>query len=69
MKKVVSILIRAYQLGLSPLLHPTCRFTPTCSEYARQAVERYGPAHGLTLAVRRILRCRPWGGHGFDPVD
>ena len=60
--------IRFYQLYLSPLLGPSCRFTPTCSEYARQAILKYGPIKGLGLAIWRILRCNPWGGSGYDPV-
>ncbi|WP_084607785.1 membrane protein insertion efficiency factor YidD [Prevotella dentasini] len=47
---------------------PSCRFTPTCSEYARQALLKHGPIKGLALAVWRILRCNPWGGSGYDPV-
>ncbi len=57
-----------YQKFISPLTPPSCRFTPTCSEYARQALLKYGPVKGLALAVWRILRCNPWGGHGYDPV-
>ena len=60
--------IRFYQLYLSPLLGPSCRFTPTCSEYARQAILKHGPIKGLVLAIWRILRCNPWGGSGYDPV-
>ena len=60
--------IRFYQLALSPLLGPSCRFTPTCSEYARQALMKHGPIKGLYLAIWRILRCNPWGGSGYDPV-
>ncbi len=60
--------IRFYQIVISPLLGPSCRFTPTCSEYARQAIIKHGPFKGLWLAVRRILRCNPWGGSGYDPV-
>jgi hypothetical protein len=60
--------IRFYQIAISPLLGPSCRFTPTCSEYARQALLKHGPVKGLWLAVRRILRCHPWGGSGYDPV-
>ncbi|MBQ9203098.1 MAG: membrane protein insertion efficiency factor YidD [Prevotella sp.] len=60
--------IRFYQVAISPLTPPSCRFTPTCSEYARQAIVRHGPFKGLYLAVRRILRCHPWGGSGYDPV-
>lgn len=57
-----------YQKVISPLTPPSCRFTPTCSEYARQALIKYGPAKGLYLGMRRILRCHPWGGSGYDPV-
>lgn len=60
--------IRFYQLYISPLLGPSCRFTPTCSEYARQAILKHGPIKGLGLAIWRILRCNPWGGSGYDPV-
>lgn len=57
-----------YQKCISPLTPPTCRFTPTCSEYARQALIKHGPVKGLYLAIRRLLRCHPWGGSGYDPV-
>lgn len=57
-----------YRLVISPLTPPTCRFTPTCSAYAVEAIRRHGPLLGLYLAVKRILRCHPWGGHGYDPV-
>ncbi len=60
--------IRGYQRFISPLTPPSCRFTPTCSQYAIEALRRHGPFKGLYLAVRRILRCHPWGGHGYDPV-
>jgi hypothetical protein len=60
--------IRFYQKCISPLLGPSCRFTPTCSEYARQAILKHGPIKGLGLAIWRILRCNPWGGSGYDPV-
>ena len=60
--------IRFYQVAISPLLGPSCRFTPTCSEYARQALVKHGPFKGLALAVWRILRCNPWSGSGYDPV-
>jgi putative membrane protein insertion efficiency factor len=67
-KRFVLILIRGYQAGLSPLLPGTCRFTPTCSEYAWLAVERFGVGSGSWLALKRLSRCHPLGGHGFDPV-
>lgn len=60
--------IRIYQLCISPLLPPSCRFVPTCSQYAVEALRKYGPVKGLYLAVRRLLRCHPWGGSGYDPV-
>jgi putative membrane protein insertion efficiency factor len=60
--------IRFYQVAISPLLGPSCRYTPTCSEYARQAIVKYGPFKGLWLAVKRVLRCHPWGVSGYDPV-
>lgn len=60
--------IRFYQRYISPLTPPTCRFTPSCSNYAIQAIRKHGPFKGLALAVWRILRCNPWGGSGYDPV-
>lgn len=60
--------IRFYQVCITPYTPPSCRFTPTCSEYARQALIKHGPIKGLYLAVWRILRCNPWGGSGYDPV-
>lgn len=59
--------VRLYQGAVSPLLGPSCRFSPTCSQYAVLALSRYGAVRGLILAVWRILRCHPWGGHGYDP--
>ncbi len=61
-------LIRAYQYTLSPVMPRNCRYHPTCSAYAAEALQRHGVARGGWLALRRILRCHPWGGHGFDPV-
>ncbi len=57
-----------YRNCISPHILPSCRFTPTCSEYAIQAIRKHGPLRGLWLAIRRILRCHPWGGSGYDPV-
>lgn len=63
------LLIRFYQVCLSPLKPTsTCRFTPTCSQYAIEALRKHGPIKGLMLAIWRILRCNPWGGSGYDPV-
>ena len=61
-------LIRAYQLLISPLLLPSCRYLPSCSNYAAEAIERHGALHGSWLALKRLLRCHPWGGSGYDPV-
>jgi len=61
-------LIHIYRRWVSPLLAPSCRFEPTCSAYALEAVERFGQLRGCWLAARRVLRCHPWGGCGFDPV-
>lgn len=57
-----------YRACISPLTPPSCRFVPTCSQYAIEAIRKHGPIRGLWLAVRRILRCHPWGGSGYDPV-
>ncbi len=57
-----------YRYCISPMKPPTCRFTPTCSEYALEAIKKHGPLKGFYLAVKRILRCHPWGGQGYDPV-
>jgi putative membrane protein insertion efficiency factor len=61
-------LIRAYQLLISPVLPPSCRYWPSCSHYAAEAIAMHGARHGSWLAVRRVLRCHPWGGSGIDPV-
>ncbi|MGH6948051.1 MAG: membrane protein insertion efficiency factor YidD [Kiloniellales bacterium] len=62
------LLVRAYQWTLSPLLAPSCRYAPSCSEYAVEALAHHGLLRGGGLAARRILRCHPWGGSGYDPV-
>jgi putative membrane protein insertion efficiency factor len=60
-------LIRFYQIGISPLIGPNCRFTPTCSQYAIEVIRKDGPIRGLWRAVRRIARCHPWNPGGYDP--
>ena len=60
--------LRAYQLLISPLLPPSCRYLPTCSDYAIEALAQHGPLWGSALALRRLARCHPWGGSGYDPV-
>ena len=62
------IIIRFYQWVISPALGPKCRFTPTCSQYAAEALKKYGLVKGFVLSVKRISKCRPGGGHGYDPV-
>lgn len=61
-------LIKVYQYLISPMFPPTCRFLPTCSQYANEALRVHGPVRGLGLALWRMARCNPWGGHGYDPV-
>ncbi|MCQ2203626.1 MAG: membrane protein insertion efficiency factor YidD [Bacteroidales bacterium] len=61
-------MIRIYQKYISPLTPPACRYTPTCSQYTLEALKKYGPLKGLWLGIKRICRCHPWGGHGYDPV-
>jgi hypothetical protein len=68
MRHVLKILIRAYQLALSPLLGPSCRFYPSCSQYAIEAIESHGALRGSWLSARRICRCHPFHPGGFDPV-
>ena len=60
--------IRFYRRFISPLTPPSCRFVPTCSEYAIEAITKHGPFKGTWLAIKRVLRCRPGGGSGYDPV-
>jgi hypothetical protein len=68
LKHIFLLLIRLYQGLFSPFLPNSCRFQPTCSEYAKQAFIKYGFFKGFRLAIRRISRCHPWGDSGFDPV-
>ena len=68
MVRLLHWLIRFYQIAISPLLGPRCRYIPTCSQYSLEAVHSYGAVRGVWLATRRICRCHPWGGSGYDPV-
>lgn len=68
MKRLLMWVIKAYQIVISPLFPPSCRFQPTCSNYALEAIERFGPWRGSYLAFRRILRCHPLHRGGYDPV-
>lgn len=68
MSQCLRVLIRAYQYLLSPWLGSRCRFTPSCSQYLLEALERHGVVRGLLLGVRRLARCHPWHPGGFDPV-
>jgi uncharacterized protein len=72
LKKIIEfpfiLLIRIYKSLLSPYLPNACRFNPTCSQYAEEAITKHGIFKGLFLAVKRISKCHPWGGHGTDPV-
>ncbi len=68
MISILKSFVYFYRLIISPILQPRCRFLPTCSEYALDALTRYGPYKGSILALKRVCRCHPWGGHGFDPV-
>lgn len=75
MKKIAKILsypfiwlIKFYQFAISPYLGPKCRFTPTCSQYSLEAFRKYGVMKGFVLSVKRISKCHPWGGSGYDPV-
>ena len=66
--KVLILIARGWQLGPSVILPPSCRYTPSCSAYAITAIERYGTLRGGWMAARRLSRCHPWGGSGYDPV-
>lgn len=68
MKTLLILLIRFYQRFISPLSPPACRFTPTCSQYTLEAIQKYGALKGTWLGIKRICRCHPWGGSGYDPV-
>ncbi|HET8573157.1 MAG TPA: membrane protein insertion efficiency factor YidD [Edaphocola sp.] len=68
MKQALIFFIRFYQKAISPMLGANCRYAPTCSQYAIEALKKYGALKGGRLAIKRILSCHPWGGHGYDPV-
>jgi putative membrane protein insertion efficiency factor len=68
MTRAILLLLRIYRLAISPLLPPSCRFYPNCSQYAGEAIERHGVYSGALLALKRIARCHPWHPGGFDPV-
>jgi len=66
--KILLLPIIFYQKFISPMTPPSCRFVPTCSQYAKEAIIKHGPVKGLYLAIKRLLRCHPFGGSGYDPV-
>ena len=68
MQRLLLLLVRFYQYAISPMLPPRCRYTPTCSQYAVEALQKHGALKGGWLAAKRIGRCHPWGGSGHDPV-
>ncbi|MEI8136384.1 MAG: membrane protein insertion efficiency factor YidD [Bacteroidota bacterium] len=67
-KKLAILFVKFYQYCIRPLLPNSCRFTPSCSHYAVDAINKYGAFKGSWVGFKRILRCNPWGGHGYDPV-
>lgn len=68
MQKLLHWCIRFYQIAISPMLGPRCRYIPTCSQYAIEALRLHGTVKGVYLSTRRLCRCHPWGGYGYDPV-
>lgn len=68
MTRILLFLVKAYQYLISPMLGPSCRYTPTCSEYAVQALKKYGALKGVWLSVKRVGRCHPWHDGGYDPL-
>ncbi|MCC5945471.1 MAG: membrane protein insertion efficiency factor YidD [Bernardetiaceae bacterium] len=69
MSKILIFFVRFYQTAISPLIPPSCRYTPTCSSYMIEAIQKYGAFKGTWKGLKRIGRCHPWGGSGHDPVD
>ncbi|MDP1801845.1 MAG: membrane protein insertion efficiency factor YidD [Bacteroidota bacterium] len=67
-KKIAIAFVKFYQYCIRPLLPNSCRYTPSCSQYAIEAINKYGALKGGWMGLKRILRCNPWGGHGYDPV-
>ncbi|HID55277.1 TPA: membrane protein insertion efficiency factor YidD [Candidatus Poribacteria bacterium] len=68
MTKLIILLIRGYQILISPFFPPSCRFYPTCSQYSMEAISRYGPIKGGWLSLKRLLRCHPFNPGGYDPL-
>ncbi|MEM9896158.1 MAG: membrane protein insertion efficiency factor YidD [Bacteroidota bacterium] len=68
LRKILISPIVFYQIAISPLFPSSCRFSPTCSQYAKESILKYGPYKGAVLALKRIIKCHPWGGSGYDPV-
>jgi uncharacterized protein len=68
LSKFFILLIRFYKAAISPFLGAACRYTPTCSQYGIEAIQKHGPFKGLWLTIKRVASCNPWGGHGYDPV-
>jgi putative membrane protein insertion efficiency factor len=68
MKKLLLLIVRGYQLLLRPVLPPACRFSPSCSQYSLEAINKYGAMKGAWLSIKRIIRCNPWNPGGYDPV-
>jgi putative membrane protein insertion efficiency factor len=68
MKRLLIVLVRAWQIGPSAVMPPSCRYAPSCSAYAIEALQRHGAFRGSWFTLKRLLRCHPWGGSGYDPV-
>lgn len=68
MKRVLLLIVKAYQRLISPMFPPTCRFSPSCSQYSYEAISKYGVVRGVWMSIRRIGRCNPWHSGGYDPV-